>query len=125
MLETTSRAKPKNHKKDKKKKNLLANDSSNHIESSLDVDENIICTSVQKEVNLSSLHHQEEKETTKLFHIKIYVKKTKIDALFNSGSHANLITTDLVKNIGLEVHNQPSLYLLGWVNKDAEIKVTK
>jgi hypothetical protein len=47
------------------------------------VDENIVCTSMQKEVNLSILHHQEEKEMTKLFHIKIQVKKTKIDALFD------------------------------------------
>jgi hypothetical protein len=57
------------------------------------VDENIVYTSVQKEVNLSSLHHQEEKEMTKLFHIKIQVKKTKIDALFDSGSQANLIAS--------------------------------
>jgi hypothetical protein len=70
---------PKNHKKDAKKKNLLATDSSNQVERSFDVDENIV-TQVQKEVNLSILHHQEEKEMTKLFHIKIQVKKTKIDA---------------------------------------------
>ena len=61
----------KNHKKDGNKKNLLAIDSRNQVESSSDVDENSVCTSVQKEVNLSSLHHQEEKEMTKLFHIKI------------------------------------------------------
>jgi hypothetical protein len=53
---------PKNHKKDAKKKNLLAMDSSNQVERNSDVDENISCTSVQKEVNLSSLHHKEEKE---------------------------------------------------------------
>jgi hypothetical protein len=47
----------KNHKKDAKKKNLLATDLSNHVESSFDVDEKIICTSMQKEVNLSILHH--------------------------------------------------------------------
>ena len=74
---------------------------------------------------MSSLHHQEEKETTKLFHIKIQVKKTKIDALFNFGSWANLIATDLVNKLGLEVHSHPIPYPLGWVNKDAEIKVTK
>jgi hypothetical protein len=32
---------------------------------------------------LSSLHPKEEKEMTKLFHIKIQVKKTKVDALFD------------------------------------------
>jgi hypothetical protein len=47
----------KNRKKNEKKKNLLATDSRNHVESSSDVDENIVCTSMKKEVNLSSLHH--------------------------------------------------------------------
>jgi hypothetical protein len=60
-----------NHKKDAKKKNLLDVDSSKLVESGLDVDENILCTSVHKEVNLSGLHHKEEKEMTKLFHFKI------------------------------------------------------
>jgi hypothetical protein len=46
-------------------------DSNNQVERNFDVDENIVCTSVHKEVNLSILHHQEEKEMTKLFHIKI------------------------------------------------------
>jgi hypothetical protein len=62
---------------------------------------------------------------TKLFHIKIHVKKTKIDALFDSSSHDNLIATDLVRKIGFEVHNHPIPYPLGWVNKDVEIKVMK
>jgi hypothetical protein len=60
----------KNHKKDAKKNNLLVMDSSNQVKSSFNVDEEIVCTS-KKEVNMSSLHHQEEKEMTKFFHIKI------------------------------------------------------
>jgi hypothetical protein len=35
---------PKNHKKDAKKKNLLAMDSSNLVERNSDVDENIVYT---------------------------------------------------------------------------------
>jgi hypothetical protein len=31
----------------------------------------------------------------------------------------------MVKKFGLEVHDDPSPYLLGWVNMDANIKVTK
>ena len=62
---------------------------------------------------------------TKLFHIKLQVEKTKIDALFDSGSQANLIVADLVKKLGLEVHDHPNPYPLGWVQKDAELKVTK
>jgi hypothetical protein len=63
-------------------------------------------------VNLSSLHHQEEKEMTKLFHIKIQVKETKIGALFDSVSQSNLIAMDLVNKLGLEVHDHPSPYCL-------------
>ena len=47
---------PKNHKKDAKKKNILAIDSSKQVEGSSYVDENIVYTLVQKKVNLSSQH---------------------------------------------------------------------
>jgi len=63
--------KSKNYKNGIKKKNLLAIGSSNPVESSSDVDENILCTSMQKEVNLISLHHHKDKDMTKLFHTKI------------------------------------------------------
>jgi hypothetical protein len=45
--------------------------------------------------------------------------------LFDSGSQANLIASDLVNKLRLEVHAHPIPYPLGWVNKDIEIKVTK
>ena len=52
-------------------------------------------------MDLSILHPKEEKETMKLFHIKIYVNKSNIYALFDFGSHENLIAKDLIKNIVL------------------------
>jgi hypothetical protein len=116
---------PKNHKKEAKIKNLLATYLSNQVESISYVDEKIICTSMQKEVNLSSFHRQEENKMIKFFHIKIQVKKTKMDALFGSGSQANIIEVDLVKKLRLEVCDHPIPYPLGWVNKDAKIKVMK
>lgn len=36
-----------------------------------------------------------------------------------------LIVVDLVKKLGLEVHDHPNLYPLVWVQKDVELKVTK
>jgi hypothetical protein len=75
---------------------------------------------------VSSFHQWEEfKEITKIFHIKIHGKKTNIDTLFESGLQNNIIATDLVINIVLEVHNDYNPYPLGWVNKHAKIKVTK
>jgi hypothetical protein len=49
---------PINRKKDTKKKILLGMDSNNQEESNLDVDEKIVCITMQKEVNMSSLHHK-------------------------------------------------------------------
>jgi hypothetical protein len=48
-----------------------------------------------------------------------------VDALFDSGSHGNLVVVDLVRKIGLEVHDHPIQYPLGWVNKDVGIKFMK
>ena len=50
---------------------------------------------------------------------------TKIDALFDSGSQANLISKDLVKNLNLETvpHHKP--YPLGWIVKNANLQVTR
>jgi hypothetical protein len=62
---------------------------------------------------------------TKLFHIKIQVKKTKKYVMFDSSSQDNIIATDLVSKLGLEVHNNPSPYPLVCVNKDENIKVIK
>ena len=53
------------------------------------------------------------------------LKKTKIDALFDSRSQANLITVDLVKKLALEVCDHPNPHPLGWANKDVELKATK
>jgi len=47
---------------------------------------------------LSSLHPKQEKEMTKLFHIKIQVKMIKVDALFDFASQAKLITEDMVSS---------------------------
>ena len=47
------------------------------------------------------------------------------DALFDFDSYGNLIATDLVGKLGLEVHDHPIPYPLGRVNKDGELKVMK
>jgi hypothetical protein len=76
-------------------------------------------------LQLSRIHHKEDKEMKKLFHINIQVKNTKVYAQFDYGSQVNLIAYDLARNIGLEFHDHPSPYPFEWVNMDVEIKVTK
>ena len=53
------------------------------------------------------------------------MKNIKVDSLFDSHSHDNLIVVDLVIKLGLEVHDHPIPYPLRWVNKDGKIKVMK
>lgn len=103
----------------------MAIDFSSQFERKLYVDENIFYTSVQKDMNLRSLQQQEEKEMTKLFHIRTKVKKIHIGAMLDFESQVILIIEELVKKLVLEVYDHPTLYPLGQVNKDAEMKVKK
>ena len=111
---------PKNYKKDVRKNILLSKDPGNQVESNLDVDENIVFTTMQKEVNQSIPFQKYEKEMTKLFHIKVYVQKKKLDDLFDSSSQPRLIATNLARKHGLKVQDHPNPYPLGWVNKDVD-----
>ena len=56
---------PKNYKNDVKKKSMVVVYLSNQGESSIDVDENNLHTTMKKKVNLSILHLMKEKEITK------------------------------------------------------------
>jgi hypothetical protein len=58
MPETTSIDEIEEPQEGQKEKQPSSHRLSNKVESSSDVDGNIVCTSVQKKVNLSSLHHQ-------------------------------------------------------------------
>lgn len=128
---------PKNHNNNGKKNNILYMDLGDKINKNLDVDEKIVYATMKNKVNQSNLHPKEEKETTQsnlhpkgekettnLFHFNIQVKKTKMDHLFEYGSHENLIEKNLDINLGLEVHG-PHPYQLGWVNKYVEPNLTK
>jgi hypothetical protein len=45
----------------------------------------------------------------KLFHIRVIMKHTKIDTLIDSGSQSNLISEEVVKQLGLNtnMHHKP------------------
>ena len=59
---------------------MLGIDSRNQIYNGSYAKKKNICTIVQREVNMSNLHNNEEKEMEKLFHVKIKFKKTMVDA---------------------------------------------
>jgi hypothetical protein len=62
---------------------------------------------------------------SKLFHIRVIMKHTKIDTLIDSGSQYNLISEEVVKKLGLntKMHHKP--YSLNWIRKDHKFPITK
>jgi hypothetical protein len=60
-----------------------------------------------------------------LFHIRIIAKHTKIDTLIDGGSQVNLISEEVVKQLGLETKPHKKPYPLGWVCKDKRLQVRK
>jgi hypothetical protein len=109
----------------KKKKALISVDVEEWVDNTSDLEGNINCTNIHKEVALVSCSHKEEKVMTELFCIKIHMKQSKVDCLFDPGSQSNLISTQLVEKLGLETQDHPHPYPLGWVRKYVELKVRK
>jgi len=67
-----------------KKKALLELVTGNHIEINYDLDGKIAFKSTHKEVILITFSLEEERETSKLFHVNIQLKKIKVDCIFLS-----------------------------------------
>ena len=53
------------------------------------------------------------------------IKRTKVNALVDTGSQSNLIVEAVVKNLGLETYKHPHPYPLGRVKKGVEIQVSR
>lgn len=66
-----------------------------------------------------------EENRIELFHIRFISKHMQIDTLFDSGSHNNLISTELVKKMNMETEPHHKLYPLGWITKDVGLQVTR
>ena len=66
-----------------------------------------------------------EQKRIELFHIRVIIKHTKVETLFDSGSQAHLISKSLVKKLGLETKPHLSPYPLGWVSDKEKLQVTK
>jgi hypothetical protein len=62
---------------------------------------------------------------SKLFHIRVIMKHTKIDTLIDSGSQSNLISEEVVKKLGLitKLHHKP--YSLKWISNNHKLHITK
>jgi hypothetical protein len=78
-----------------------------------------------KKVALVGFSDKEKKEMTKLFCIKIHMKQSKVDCLFDNGSQYNLICAQLVEKFRFETHDHIRPYLLGKVRQDVELRLEK
>jgi hypothetical protein len=67
----------------------------------------------------------DEIKRTKLFHIRVISKHTKIDTLFDSGSQVNLISETIVKKLGLTTKTHKKPYPLGWIHNDNQSQVNR
>jgi hypothetical protein len=62
---------------------------------------------------------------SKLFHIRVIMKHTKIDTLIDNGSQSNLISEEVVQKLGLKTKMHDKPYSLNWINKDHKFPITK
>jgi hypothetical protein len=62
---------------------------------------------------------------SKLFHIRVIMRHTKVETLIDSGSQYNLISEELVKQLGLktQLHHKP--YKLKWISSNHQLHITK
>jgi hypothetical protein len=60
-----------------------------------------------------------------LFHIRVIMRHTKIDTLIESGSQSNLISEELVKQLGLKTQTHHKPYTLKWMSNHHQMHITK
>ena len=62
---------------------------------------------------------------SKLFHLRVIMRHTKVDTLIDSGSQSNLISEEVVKQLGLntQMHHKP--YSLKWISNNHKLYITK
>jgi hypothetical protein len=62
---------------------------------------------------------------SKLFHIRLIMKHTKIDTLIDSGSKSNLISEEVVKQLGLNTKMHHQSFSLKWISNNHKFHITK
>jgi hypothetical protein len=92
---------PKHFQKKKKKKTMLPMDVEERVENTSYLEGNISLTNLQNEVELVGCNDREEKEMAERFCIRIHMKQSKVDWLFDPCSQSNLISTQLVDKFWL------------------------
>jgi hypothetical protein len=62
---------------------------------------------------------------SKLFHIRVIMRNTKVDTLIDSGPQSNLISEELVKQLVLNTQMRHNPYTLKWISNNHQLHITK
>ena len=81
---------------------------------------------VQRVLTSKAEYADEEKLQRKnLFHMFLIVQDCRVLTIIDSGSYSNLVSSNLVKKLGLTTRSIPHPYYLEWFNNCGKTKVTK
>jgi hypothetical protein len=58
----------------------------------------------------------EPEEGERLLHSQLWVKETPLHFIIDSGSHKNLISTEVIKKLSLPTTPHPQPYTIGWLH---------
>jgi hypothetical protein len=64
-------------------------------------------------------------EGERLFHSQMWVKGTPLHFIVDSGSHKNLISAEVFKQLGLSTTPHPQPYNIGWFRQGRDLRVSQ
>jgi hypothetical protein len=79
---------------------------------------------VQRVLSTQLDHEPEKLQRHNLFNMFLIIKDCRVRTIIDSGSCNNLVSSDLVKKLGLTTRDHPKLYHLKWFNNNGKAKVT-
>jgi hypothetical protein len=62
---------------------------------------------------------------SKLFHIRVIMRHTMVKTLIDNGSHSNLISEEVIKQLGLNTKMQHKPCSLKWIRNNHKLHITK
>ena len=80
---------------------------------------------MQRTLSTQLEHEPEMLQCHNLFHTFLIVKDCRVCTIIDSGSCNNLVTSDLVKKLGLTTRAHSIPYHLKWLNNSGKEKVTQ
>jgi hypothetical protein len=68
---------------------------------------------------------KDPEEEEHLFHSQMWVKGIPLHFIVDSGSHKNLISAEVVKQLGLSTTSHPQPYNIGWLRQGRDLRVSQ